>query len=817
MASKTETYPVSGMSCAACAARVEKAIASVPGVKNARVNYASAKAAFELEPTCDAEAVRAAVRAAGYDLLLGEDAASEAEDAAEAGYRRLRLRTLLAWIFCVPLIVVGMGWMHDAWAHWTTFGLATVVLFGFGGQFFSGAWRQLRRGSSNMDTLVALSTGIAWAFSLFTLLYPQFWTSRGIAPHVYFEAAGVIIAFILLGRTLEARAKRNTSTAIRSLIGLQPRTVTEVDAEGGTERIIEIADIRPGMLLRARAGERVATDGVVESGGSFVDESMLSGEPVPVDKAVGDRVFAGTVNGTGSFTYRAVSVGGDTLLSRIIRMVETAQGSKPPVQKLVDKIAAVFVPVIIGIALLSFVAWLVLGPGEGLVHGLLAAVTVLIIACPCALGLATPTALMVGIGRAASSGILIKDADSIETARKVDTVLLDKTGTITEGRPRVVRAVWEAGADSAGLRGMFAALEGASGHPLGEAVAAYYPMVECSLGDVEAVPGRGVCGRGGDGMEYCAGSLRMMSEKGLDMSPALAQAATDMEAAGLTTVAFGAGTSVLALAGCADTVRPSAVEAIAALRGEGVDVWMLTGDNARAAAAVAREAGIEHVEAGALPQDKAALVERLRGEGRVVAMAGDGINDSAALAAADLSIAMGTGSDIAMDVAGMTIVGADLAKIPQALELSRLTMRTVKQNLFWAFIYNAIGVPVAAGVLYPAFGFLLNPMIAGAAMAFSSVSVVTNSLLLKRKKITEIQKPIKVNTMTKKTYGVSGMMCQHCRGHVERALNSVPGVKATVTLEPAEAVVEFSGEVLPLADLQSAVTANAGDYTLSEK
>lgn len=812
---RKDVYPVTGMSCAACAARVEKAVGAVPGVHSANVNYASAKVAVEMDSALAPEELRKAVQAAGYDLILGDNAAGEAADAAAKSYASLKRQTVLAALFCVPLIVVGMAWMHDRWAQWVSLVLSSAILFGFGGRFFAGAWRQLRHGSANMDTLVALSTGIAWLFSLWNMFAPEFWLSRGITPHVYFEAAGVIIAFILFGRTLEARAKRNTSSAIRSLMGLQPRTVTEIGADG-CERTIEIEAIRPGMTLRARAGERIATDGIVAEGTSFVDESMLSGEPLPVDKAPGDKVYAGTVNGTGSFTYRALVVGTDTLLARIIRMVESAQGSKPPVQKLVDRIAAVFVPVIIVVAILAFAAWLIFDKeGSGLVHGLLAAVTVLVIACPCALGLATPTALMVGIGRAATMGILVKDADSIEIARKVDTVLLDKTGTITEGHPRVRSMIWDEGADTPARRGIFAALEKASGHPLGEAVASY-------LGDVagpsvkafNTLPGSGVEGEA-DGVRYYAGSRKLLRTQAIRISDYLHRSALEMEERGETVIFFATAEEALAVAACADAVRPTSVEAIGELQKAGIEVWMLTGDNRRAAELVAREAGIDKVEADALPADKALLVERLRKQGRTVAMVGDGINDSAALASADLSIAMGTGSDIAMEVANMTIVSADLTKIPQALRLSRLTMRTVRQNLFWAFIYNVIGIPIAAGALYPAFGFLLNPMIAGAAMAFSSVSVVTNSLLLKKKKLTQIKNTNKA--MTKK-YNVSGMMCQHCRAHVERALNSVPGVKATVTLDPAEAVVEYaSGTALPLDDLQAVVKKEAGDYTLTEK
>lgn len=803
------------MSCAACASRVQKALAAVPGVKDVSVNYASAKASVACGSGCSPEDLRLAVRKAGYDLVLGENAAEEAADASEKAYRRLRREAVMAAVLCVPLIVIGMGWMHAPWAQWATFVLASAVLFGFGGRFFAGAWRQLRHRSANMDTLVALSTGIAYVFSLFNMFAPAFWTSRGIEPHVYFEAAGVIIAFILFGRTLEARAKRDTSSAIRSLMGLQPDTVTEV-APDGSESVVKIDSIKPGMILRAKAGERIATDGVVVAGTSFVDESMLSGEPVPVDKAPGDKVYSGTVNGTGSFTYKALATGADTLLARIIRMVEAAQGSRPPVQNLVDKVAAVFVPVIIGVALAAFVVWLICDPEGGLVHGLLAAVTVLIIACPCALGLATPTALMVGIGRAAENGILIRDADSIEMARKVDTVLFDKTGTLTEGRPGVRELIWADGADTPSNRAAFAALEKASGHPLGEAVAAYLKDAPAAaITDFNALPGSGVEGRAG-GRRYFAGSMKLMHSRAIAVPEPIFEAARRMEQRADTLVLFADDERVLALAACADAIRPGSVKAITEMRRAGLDVWMLTGDNRTAAEAVARDTGIANVCADALPADKALLVERLRREGRVVAMAGDGINDSAALAAADLSIAMGNGSDIAMEVAGMTIVSADLTRIPQAIRLSRLTMRTVRQNLFWAFVYNLIGVPVAAGVLYPAFGFLLNPMIAGAAMAFSSVSVVTNSLLLKKRKLTKIKISIP-KTMTK-TYNVSGMMCGHCRAHVERALNAIPGVKASVTLEPAEAVVEYtSGNPLPLEELQAVVSREAGDYTLSEK
>ena len=512
-----------------------------------------------------------------------------------------------------------MFFMEMPYANEIMWLLSTPVLFWCGRGFFTNAWRQLRHHSVTMDTLVALSTGIAYLFSLFNMLFPGFWLSRGIHPHVYFEASSVIIAFILLGRLLEERAKGSTTSAIRKLMGLQPRTVTLV-APDGSHRQTGIAEVRAGDILLVKPGERIPVDGSVTGGSSYVDESMLTGEPVAVRKGEGDGVFACTINQKGSFTFRAEKVGGNTLLAQIIRMVQDAQGSKAPVQKLVDRIASVFVPTIMGIALLAFILWMLLDPSDGFTHGILALVTVLIIACPCALGLATPTAITVGIGKAAGQGILIKDADSLETARRVDTVVLDKTGTVTEGRPVVTDEVWPEG-------------------------------------------------------------------------------------------------------------RREAAAILA-----GLEVCMLTGDNEATAREIAAQAGIVRYRAGGLPDGKADFVRELQEQGRVVAMVGDGINDSAALAQADLGIAMGRGSDIAMDVAKMTIVSSDLTKIPVAIRISAQTVRTIRQNLFWAFIYNVIGVPVAAGILYPVNGFLLNPMIAGAAMALSSVSVVTNSLRLKWKK-----------------------------------------------------------------------------------
>lgn len=609
--------------------------------------------------------------------------------------------------------------------------LSTPVVFWCGRGFFMNAAKQLRHRTVTMDTLVALSTGIAYLFSLFNMLFPAFWLERGIYPHVYFEASAVIIAFILLGRLLEERAKGNTTSAIKKLMGLRPKTVTVV-GEDGVQRVVGIDAVRRGDTVLVRPGERIPVDGEVISGSSYVDESMLTGEPVAVGKGEGNKVFAGTVNQKGSFTFRAEKVGSDTMLAQIIRMVQDAQGSKAPVQKLVDRIAAVFVPAIIAVGVLSLVLWLVLDPGDGFTHGLLALVTVLIIACPCALGLATPTAITVGIGRAAENGILVKDAESLETARKVDIVVLDKTGTVTAGRPVVTDEVWIGDREAAAV---LAELEKLSEHPLAEAIVARFPDLEAApIEDFQSITGKGVSGRR-DGVRFFAGNEKLLRDNGIITDGELAAAARKWASQAKSVVWFAGGGKALAVLAVADTVKESSAKAVAELRSAGIEVWMLTGDNESTAAEIARQAGIAHYRAEMLPDQKAGFVAEMQREGRIAAMVGDGINDSAALAVADLGIAMGRGSDIAMDAAKMTIVSSDLTKIPVAIKISALTVRTIRQNLFWAFIYNLIGVPIAAGILYPLNGFLLNPMIAGAAMALSSVSVVTNSLRLKWKKL----------------------------------------------------------------------------------
>lgn len=726
----SRTFPVLEMSCAVCAARVEKIIAAQAGVEKAVVNFAAATVTVTYDDSLTSpEMLQRAVRQGGYDLVVedGRSGTDEAEECRRKSYHRLQRRAGWAVVLAVPLIVAGMFFMHRSWSGVVTCLLATPIVFGLGRDFFTGAWKQLRHRSANMDTLVAISTGTAYFFSLFNLLFPDFWRSRGLEPHVYFEASGVVVAFILLGRMLEERAKAGTSSAIRRLMGFQPKTVTLID-EDDREQVVPIEQIRPGCLVLVRPGERVAVDGVVVGGHSYVDESMLSGEAIAVEKKPGEKVFAGTINQKGSFRFRAQEVGTGTVLSQIIRLVQEAQGSKAPVQRLVDRVAAVFVPVILSVAVLTFIIWINLSPDHGFTYGLLAAVTVMVIACPCALGLATPTAIMVGIGKGADMGILVKNAESLEMARKIDTVVLDKTGTITEGRPCVTDTVVANGGVLPAEA--LCSLEKLSEHPLAEAITAHLRCQTMDVENFESLSGRGVRGSIG-GKLYMAGNLRLLRENGVDVGEELIERAQAFAREAKTMVWFADEKRAIALLAVSDRVKETSATAVARLKEMGLDVCMLTGDNAATAAAIAQQTGIDLYEAEMLPAGKADFIKKLQADGKKVAMAGDGINDSAALAQADLGFAMGQGSDVAMDVAQITIMSSDPIRIADAIRLSAKTVRTIRQNLFWAFIYNIVSVPVAAGILYPLGGFLLNPMIAGAAMAMSSVSVVANSLRLK--------------------------------------------------------------------------------------
>ena len=726
----SRVYPVVGMHCAACAARINKVLGKQAGVVECSVNLAANNVSLKYNSTVTtAENLAEAVDRMGFRLIVDSGGETEAESEGKKRYKKLKTNTLWAILLSFPIVLLSMVFMNVPYANEIMALLATPVVLYFGRGFFVNAWKQLKQKSANMDTLVALSIGVAYLFSLFNMLYPEFWLKRGVQPHVYFEASSVIVAFILLGRTLEEKAKGNTTTAIKKLIGLAPKTAMLVSDDGSMNEVV-IETIKVGDLIAVRPGEKIPVDGVVESGTSYVDESMLSGEAVPVSKTVDGTVYAGTINQKGSFKFRATKVGSDTMLAMIIRMVQEAQGSKAPLQRIVDKVAGVFVPVIVSIALLSMILWIALGGDDGVVHGILAFVTVVIIACPCALGLATPTAIMVGIGKGAENGILIKDAKSLEVAKNIDVVVLDKTGTITEGHPEVADVVPAEGIDIDAVANAVYSLESQSEHPLAEAIVRHFKMADAQLLEVrqfESVAGHGVEGVVA-GRPYYVGNAKYLRSKGVKLESYLETRANELEQAAMTVVWVSDDERSLGIISVVDKVKQSSAEAVSRLHDMGITIYMLTGDNRATAEAVASQVGIQYYKASVLPQGKAEFIKRMQQDGHCVAMVGDGINDSAALAQADIGIAMGRGSDIALDISKMAIVKNDLTKIPQAIKLSKRIVRTIHQNLFWAFVYNMIGVPVAAGILFPINGFLLNPMIAGAAMAMSSVSVVTNSL-----------------------------------------------------------------------------------------
>lgn len=730
-----KTFPVLQMTCAACAISVESVTKAQPGVIDAAVNFANASLRVEYIPgVIDAGKIRSAVRSGGYDIITDEGTSGDntLEKIQQQNFTALKKRTIGASLLALPTAVIGMFFMDMPFANYIMWALATPVVLWFGKDFFINAWKQTRHRSANMDTLVALSTGVAYAFSVFNTVLPHFWHQRGLHAHVYFEASAVVIAFILLGKMLEEKAKGNTSTAIKKLMGLQPKTVIVVHAGGHTTET-SIDKVMAGDVLLVKPGEKIAVDGIVTDGESYVDESMLSGEPVPVLKKKEDKVFAGTINQKGSFRFSALRVGSETMLAQIIKAVQNAQGSKAPVQKLVDRIAAVFVPVVIGIALTAFIAWWLLGGENGFTQGLIALVTVLVIACPCALGLATPTAIMVGVGKGAENGILLKDAESLELAKNINVVVLDKTGTITEGKPVVTGVKWEQ--EDEYLKQILYTIESKSEHPLAEAVVKHFKgTMPVILSKFESITGKGVSAVV-IADNYYVGTSKLLEENGVSASEELWAAANAWNKEAKTVIWFANEKKALAVLAVSDKVKKTSVAAIAQLKQMGIAVHMLTGDNEATARTIALQTGVDNYRAEVLPHQKAEFIKQLQTSGNVVAMVGDGINDSTALAQADISIAMGTGSDIAMDVARMTIISSDLTKIPQAIHLSRKTVATIRQNLFWAFIYNIIGIPVAAGLLYPVNGFLLNPMLAGAAMALSSVSVVSNSLRLKWTKI----------------------------------------------------------------------------------
>lgn len=723
-----------GMGCASCANKIATTVQSLKGVAAAEVNYASATLAvsFFSEIISIAD-LQKAVQNAGYDLFIEEDSHEKPtlEAIQEEKLSALKTKTIWALVLALPIVIIGMFFMEMPFANPIMWVLSTPVVFWLGNHFFINAWKQAQHRAANMDTLVALSTGVAYGFSVFNTLFPEYWHQKGLHGHVYFEAAAVVIAFILLGKWLEEKAKSNTSTAITKLMELQPNTVTLL-LENGEQKVIPIEEVTAGNSLMVKPGERIAVDGIVISGNSYVDESMLSGEPIPVLKTPNEKVWAGTLNQKGNLVFRATQIGAETLLAHIIKTVQEAQGSKAPVQKKVDFIAGIFVPAVMAIALLAFVLWWWLGGENGFTQGILALVTVLVIACPCALGLATPTAIMVGVGKGAENGILIKDALSLELAQKIDVIVLDKTGTITEGKPKVTEEFW--GNETPYLRSVLLSIELQSEHPLAEAVAKHIQVSPIAIANFESITGQGVRAKVGDD-DYFVGNSSFLIEHQIAIKDDFIQKATTWETEAKTVIWFANATTVLAILALSDAVKPTSVAAIRDLQKMGISVYMLTGDAEKAAQTMAAQTGISEYKGGVLPQQKADFIKELQAQGKTVAMVGDGINDSTALAQADVSIAMGKGSAIAMEVANMTLITSDLNKIPQAIRLSKATVATIHQNLFWAFVYNVIGIPVAAGILFPFNGFLLNPMLAGAAMALSSVSVVSNSLRLKLKRL----------------------------------------------------------------------------------
>lgn len=744
----TLTLKLRGMSCASCANNIEEAIRSVPGVSNCNVNFGVEQATIQYDrKRTNLETIQAAIDAAGYssyplqeqEMITGED---DAEKNAREAELRILTRKIVVGAILSTLILLGSIsamtglnlpgiralWLDNPWVQLV---LASAVLFWCGGDFFKNAWKAFKRHTATMDTLVAIGTGAAYFYSLFATVFPGFFTSAGLMPDVYYEAAAVITTLILLGKLFENRAKGQTSEAIRKLIGLQARDAKVI--RDGKEVNVPILEVQIGDVILVRPGEKIPVDGEVIEGVSKVDEGMVTGESLPVKKQPGDEVIGATINKTGSFKFRATRVGKDTFLSQIVKMVQQAQGSKAPIQRLADQVTGWFVPVVMAIAIATFVIWFnVMG---NLTLALITTVGVLIIACPCALGLATPTSIMVGTGKGAENGILIKGAESLELAHKIQTIVLDKTGTLTQGKPTVIDFVTVNGTANTNelkLLQLTASVERNSEHPLAEAVVRYAQSQQVELTETkqfEAISGSGVQGIVSDHLVQI-GTQRWMAELNIDTHN-LQERKASLEAAGKTAILIAVDGQIQGLMGIADALKPSSVAVVRTLQKLGLEVVMLTGDNRQTAEAIASEVGITRVFAEVRPDQKVAQIQALQAEGKIVAMVGDGINDAPALAQANLGIAIGTGTDVAIAASDITLISGDLQGIVTAIQLSRATMQNIRQNLFFAFIYNVAGIPIAAGVLFPIFGWLLNPIIAGGAMAFSSVSVVTNALRLR--------------------------------------------------------------------------------------
>lgn len=725
-----ESYKVLGMTCASCAVSLETYLKPVEGVASVAVNYPNQSVTIKYSQETSIQKIQAKAKEIGYDLITNEST-TDFEALEEKRLKQLTNKLIFSAIFTIPIFAMSMFLMGVVpYENWVMLILSIPALFWSGSEFFVNAWNRLKHFTSNMDTLVALCTGVAFVYSVFNTVYPEYFNSKGMQPHVYYESAVIIITLILLGRFLEEKAKSKTSSAIKKLMGLQPNEVTVI--RNGSEETIPLDDIIKGDLIVLKPGDKVPVDGKVKKGESFIDESMITGEPIPVQKLKGTLVFAGTINQKGTLRVLAQKIGKETKLSQIIRLVEQAQSTKPAIQKTVDRIAQIFVPVVIMLALVTFGVWYFVGPAPSFSYALVALITVLIIACPCALGLATPTALMVGIGKGAQEGILIKDAQSLELAFKIDTLILDKTGTITEGKPNVTDMIL-----AEELKPILLGLESSSEHPIAESIALDLKekgVTPVSLSDFQSITGFGVKGTVNNEVYY-AGNLRLMEAENIAISAGLSQQAEQFKNEAKTVIYVGKSNQVVGLVAVADKIKESSASAVKAIQDLGIEVYMLTGDNEQTASVISKQAGITHYRSEVMPEGKGAFVKELQAKGKIVAMVGDGINDSHALAQADVGIAMGSGTDIAMESAGITLIHSDLRQIAKAIKLSKATIRTIKQNLFWAFIYNIIAIPIAAGVLFPINGFLLNPMLAGAAMSLSSISVLMNSLRLRNQKI----------------------------------------------------------------------------------
>lgn len=732
------SFRVEGLSCASCAASAGNILAGGEGVSSATVNFANNIAHIEYDDRkTGPDKMNTALRRAGYSLVVtGSEPAEYQNERENAKLISLKKKFYASLIFTIPVFIYGMFFMHAPYANWIMMTLTIPVMTLFGRDFFIIAFKKARNLSASMDTLVAVGTGAAFLFSLFNTLFPRYLLERGFVPHVYFEAAAVIITLILLGRFLEEKAKSKTSESIKKLVGLQPKSA-RISVDGKLTDI-PIDNVRPGDVVIVRPGEKIPVDGTITDGRAWIDESMITGESMPAEKKPGDRVIGSTINGAGSFTFIADKVGSDTMLARIIKLVEEAQGSRAEIQNITDRFAALFVPIVILIAIATFVIWYLAGPSPSVTYAFITSVSVLIIACPCALGLATPTALMVGIGKGADLGVLIKGARSLETARTIDTIVLDKTGTLTTGKPEVTDYFTDPGFSGPGdYSGLLLEAESRSEHPLGQTIVRWLTGKGIKSEKIDyfnSFTGKGIEFTTGEEHFY-AGNLQLMREKKIVISGYIEEKAGETELQGKTPVYLSVNGKSAAIIAVSDRLRDNAFDTVKAIKQMGIEVHMLTGDNTSSAEIIAKKAGIDRFVANALPDDKLRYIKTLQSAGKKVAMVGDGINDSPALSISDVGIAMGSGTDIAMESADITIIKGDIGKILYALRLSHETVKTIKQNLFWAFIYNVTGIPLAAGILYPFTGFLLNPMIAGAAMAFSSVSVVSNSLRLKRKKL----------------------------------------------------------------------------------